>query len=111
MLDHQGKSERDPFASRIILVVEDDRELAEFLGGFIGMFVSYDVRRANNAFQAMSILSNVRPDLFLFDYLLPGINGIELYHRLHCFREFASVPVLFLSAVAPKEAFEERHLP
>jgi len=119
--DHRGKEnsmknlpqprEQDPFATKVILLVEDDLLLSEFLAGMIGMFVSYEVVSANNAFQALSLTKDVRPDLFLFDYQLPGINGLELYQQLHSQPTFAKIPVLFVSAVAPKEAFEKQHLP
>ena len=102
---------RDPFETKVILVVEDDPALAEFLEGFIGMFISYRVISASNAFQALNIMRNVQPDLFLFDYQLPGINGLKLYQMLHAQQVFAKIPVLFISAVAPKELFEEQHLP
>lgn len=107
----QVAPEYDPFATKVILLVEDDPELSEVLEGMIGMFVSYQVVSASNAFQALHVMRNVQPDLFLFDYQLPDVNGLELYQRLHARQTFADIPVLFVSAIAPKELFETQHLP
>ncbi len=96
--------------TKVILVVEDDLDVSSMLKGVIEDFVPYRVVLANNAFQALHIMRSVLPDLFLFDYKLPGIDGLELYQRLHAYKEFANIPVLFLSAVAPKYLFEKQHL-
>jgi CheY-like chemotaxis protein len=104
-------SERKPFAKKVILLVEDDSMLTEMLEGILEIFASYQVVSASNAFQALHFMRRVHPDLFLFDYQLPAINGLEFYRRLHAQQAFANIPVLFVSAVAPKEIFEEEHLP
>jgi CheY-like chemotaxis protein len=65
---------------------------------------------AKNGFHAFDLLKKVQPDLFLFDHHLPGIDGLELYQWFHAHGAFATIPVLFLSANAPKEAFEKQHL-
>lgn len=111
MADLQGISEHDPFAMKVILLVEDDPDLSAMLKGMIGMFVSYRVIHAADASQALDLMHSVQPDLFLFDYRLPDRDGFELYQRLHASQAFANVPVLFLSAHAPKDLFEENHLP
>ena len=101
---------KDPFATSIILVVDDDPDISLMLKNILEDFGSYQVILAANGFHAFDLLRSVQPDLFLFDYLLPGIDGLELYQRLHAERAFATIPVLFLSANAPKEAFEKQHL-
>jgi DNA-binding response OmpR family regulator len=111
MADLQGLSERDPFVIKVILLVEDDPDLSEMLKGMIEIFVSYRVMHATNASQALDIMQSVQPDLFLFDYRLPDIDGLVLYQKLHASHAFAHIPVLFLSAIAPKSLFEKQHLP
>ncbi|HEX7736910.1 MAG TPA: response regulator [Ktedonobacteraceae bacterium] len=104
-------AERDPFATKVILMVEDDPDLSKMLKGMLEIFVSYQVIHAADASQALNIVQSVQPDLFLFDYRLPDIDGLELYQKLHDSKEFATIPVLFLSAHAPKDLLEKRHLP
>ncbi len=111
MADLQDVFKQDPFTIKTILVVEDDLEVSEMLKSILEIFAPYQVMHATNAFQALHIMRNVQPDLFLFDYRLPGIDGLELYQRLHAYKAFAHIPVLFLSAVAPRDLLEKQHLP
>ena len=100
----------DPFATNVLLVVEDDRDIATMLKGVLEDCGGYLVILATNASQAFDIVSEVRPDLFLLDYRLPDLDGLELYHRLHAHRQLATIPVLFLTAHAPKDLLENEHL-
>ena len=43
-------------------------------------------------------MSHVKPDLFILDYRLPGMSGIELYESLHAQPRFNQTPALILSA-------------
>jgi CheY-like chemotaxis protein len=37
------------------------------------------------------------------NYHLPGMNGIQLFDRLHAIQELAHVPAIMLSAVLPEQ--------
>ncbi len=110
MVAFQEVGKRDLFATKSILVVEDDLELATMLKNIIEECGGKQVILAANGFHALEILQSMKPDCFLFDYHLPGIDGIKLYQLLHSNRAFAHIPVLFLSAHAAKEVFEAHHL-
>lgn len=63
---------------------------------------------------ALDVASELKPDVFLLNYVLPGMNGIELYDRLHAQSELVDIPAL-LSCVqgfneALAEAAARRHL-
>lgn len=111
MPDFLDTVRRDPLATKFILVVDDDEGILETLKYILNDAGNFYVITATNGFQALNIVEGVRPDFFLFDYQLPDMNGIELYHRIHADRKFANVPVLFLSANASKAIFEELRLP
>jgi len=111
MTAFHSASEQGPVATNVILVVEDDREIASMLQSILEDLGSYLVILATTASQALTTTSEIRPDLFLFDYRLPDLDGLELYHQLHARKLFAHVPVLFLSAYAPGDLFEKEHLP
>lgn len=106
-----GMDEQTSVASRVILVVEDDPDICLLLKSIIEEEGPYQVMLARNGLQAADMMKRTRPDLFLFDYQLPIIDGLELYQRLHAIREFVAIPVLFISAYAPKDVFEKEHLP
>lgn len=59
-----------------VLVVEDDPLVAEIVLDSLGD--EYDVRHAEDAAQAVSLLRERRPDLILLDCTLPGGLGEEL---------------------------------
>jgi CheY-like chemotaxis protein len=47
----------------------------------------------------------------MLDYQLPGINGLELFDRLHVMQGLEAVPALMFSANAlPQKALQERHI-
>jgi CheY-like chemotaxis protein len=41
------------------------------------------------------------PDLFLFDYHLPDMTGLQLYDQLHAQKEFEHIPAILMSAQLP----------
>lgn len=77
-----------------ILVVDDDRALAEMLGmvlqgeGFVTEF-SVDGAEAVEKFREM------RPDLVLLDVMLPGLDGIEVAEKI---RAESGTPIIMLTA-------------
>jgi CheY-like chemotaxis protein len=95
---------------KCILVAEDDPAISHLFKGIIEEWSGHQVMIAANGFQALNLVRRTKPDLFLFDYHLPGIDGLELYHRLHADRAYADIPVLFLSAHASEAAFEQQQL-
>lgn len=50
------------------------------------------------------------PDLLLLDYHLPGINGIELYDRLHTTKGLEEVPAIMVSARLPRQELASRKI-
>ncbi|NWG00893.1 MAG: response regulator transcription factor [Thermoanaerobaculaceae bacterium] len=81
-------------ASRI-LIVEDEKHLAEALGHNL-KFEGYDAVVVGDGETALERLSNEEFDLVVLDVMLPGISGFEVCERL---REASNrVPVLFLTA-------------
>ena len=91
-----------------ILIVEDDESIGAFL---LEVLKPYRTFLATDAFEAQELLKTVRPDLFIFDYLLPHINGLELYDALHARKEYRTIPVLLISASITQEHIRARGLP
>ena len=52
---------------------------------------------------ALAQLDHEIPDMILLDYMLPGLDGIEVCKRLKKRPDCADVPVLFLTAVTEVE--------
>jgi two-component system response regulator MtrA len=62
----------------------------------------YDVLTAGNGPLGLELLRKMGPDLVLLDWMLPGMDGIEVCSRA---REISNVPIIMLTA---KTATEDR---
>ena len=64
-------------ARRGILIVDDDRVIAETLSVIFSKS-GYEVRTAHSAEEAIETIAAWEPDLALLDVMLPRMNGIDL---------------------------------
>ena len=78
-----------------ILVVEDDGTIA--LGVVRALEMDgYEVSHASTGEQALEIAAEREPDLVLLDWMLPGIDGLEVLQQLKA--QQGHVPVIMLTA-------------
>ena len=77
-----------------VLVVEDDRDIADVLRRSLGM-EGYEVRLAEDGEEALSQSTVFEPDAVILDLGLPKLDGVEVCRRL---REDGDVPILMLTA-------------
>ncbi|MBV1788144.1 response regulator [Marinobacterium sp. D7] len=84
-------------ARRTVCLVDDDPVLRGLLSDLLTPlgFVTLEARDAN---ACLSLLENGKPDLFLLDISMPGMNGLELAQELR--RRAVDAPILMLSADA-----------
>jgi two-component system, cell cycle response regulator DivK len=84
-----------------ILVIDDNpanlRLLRLLLAG-----ESYEVRTAESAQEAITILEHFRPRLILMDLQMPGMNGFELTRRLKGDPATRDIVIVALTAYAMK---------
>lgn len=59
---------------------------------------SYKVSTAKSGRLALLMLEEMKPDLILLDINMPGMDGFELYEKIKDNAEWASIPVVFLTA-------------
>ena len=80
-----------------ILIVEDDRDLAELLScnlqeaGFRTITVS-------DGQKALKTVHRTRPDLVLLDVMLPGMDGTDICRAIRTHARLKETPVIFLTA-------------
>jgi CheY-like chemotaxis protein len=101
-------SEHKPTTSKTILLVEDDVDLSECIVAALEEATPYHVLLASNGVEALKIISRLKPDLFLLDYHLPSMDGLELYEHLHKTKGLENIPTLFLTAYPFSLAIRER---
>ncbi len=77
-----------------ILIVDDDRALAEMLG-IVLQGEGFLTEHSADGAEALEAFRQIRPDLILLDLMLPGIDGIEVCARI---RAESGVPIIMLTA-------------
>ena len=87
---------------KTILIVEDDAAIGEFLVQAIQQETSHQAVLAPDGFQALEVLRTLIPDLFILDYNLPDMNGLELYDTIHAVKVLEHLPVVIVSAEATR---------
>jgi two-component system, OmpR family, response regulator AdeR len=78
----------------LILVVEDEREIATILEGFLKQS-GFRTERAADGETALKLFRSSKPDLVLLDIMLPKRDGVEV---LKAIRKEGETPVIILSA-------------
>ncbi len=109
MVHEQGLSSIQPH-SKLIFIVEDDTIMEEFLVTAISDETPYQVIAVHNGYEALEAVKEIKPQLFILDYLLPGMNGLDLYDQLHAREEGAGTPTIMYSTVLPTKEVEKRHI-
>ena len=76
-----------------ILLVDDDPEFMELLAALLE---DYELERAGDARQALTILKERKPRLLVTDLRMPGLNGFMLISEAR--KLIPGLPVLLLSS-------------
>ena len=105
-----GGESQEP--TKTILLVEDDPNISAFLIEAIAQETPYRAIVASDGHAALKLVRHFTPCLFILDYGLPGMNGIELYDRLHVNHELAPIPAVLITANRniPQEELRKRQL-
>jgi len=85
----------------LILVIEDEERILTFLRRGL-IYEGYRVETASDGAAGLASARDNPPDLVILDWMLPGIDGLEVCRRL---RAASSVPILMLTA---KDAVADR---
>jgi len=84
-------------ASKRLLLVEDDRALADLVTFHLERS-GYDVIRTGDGEEALILVEEVKPDVVLLDWMIEGVSGIEVCRRLRRRSTTANVPIMMLTA-------------
>jgi len=88
--------------SRSILVVDDDVTLVAPLKDGLES-AGYRVAVAFDATQGLLLAQELRPDLILLDFYMPGVDGGAVYERLRASPLTAGTPVIFSTGLTLDE--------
>ena len=84
-------------AKKVILTIDDEEHILDLLEYNLEKN-GYEVLRAETGEKGLAILKTMQVDLVLLDYMLPGIDGIELLRRMKSSPELDSIPVVMATA-------------
>ena len=79
-----------------VLVVDDETPLRELIRAYLER-EGYTVHEATNGREALTLMSQVQPDVVVLDLMLPEIDGIEVCRRV---RATSDVYIIMLTARA-----------
>ena len=88
---------------RKILIVDDDVELVELMAAAFSGDSRFEVRTANNGFDAGMQVKEFRPDLVVLDVMLPDINGKEVCQRVRNDPTMETVKVICISGMVEQD--------
>ena len=85
-----------------ILIIEDDQAILKILQRGLA-YEGYTVDTATEGRSGLMLARDHQPDLVILDWMLPGMDGLEVCHRMRT--ASGSVPILMLTA---KDAVQDR---
>ncbi len=92
---------------RKVLIVDDDEELVELISDAFERDGRFDIRTANNGFDAGMLVREFRPDLVVLDVMLPDINGKEVCQRVRSDETLESVQIICISGMVERDKIED----
>lgn len=92
---------------RKALVVDDDEELVELIRDALEADGRFEVRVANNGFDAGMMVKEYRPDILVLDVMLPDINGKEVCQRVRMDSALDDTKIICISGMVEADKIEE----
>ena len=92
----QGRSAAAP-GRNSVLVLEDDRDVAQTIGELIED-QGYRAICVDNGREALAVLEHERPCLMLIDVFMPVMNGIEFLRVVKARASLADIPRVVMTA-------------
>lgn len=82
---------------RKIFVIEDDENIRELVKIALEG-CGYQVYAFETAEEALRLMERQKPDLSIFDWMLPGMDGMEAIRKLRGDRNWNGMPIILLTA-------------
>ena len=93
----------EPAGRESVLLVDDEPGMLAFLTELLQEH--YRVDTADNGLSALQKIAQRKPDIILSDYLMPGMDGLELLTHLKNDPQYEKIPFILLSV---REQIEDR---
>jgi len=87
---------------KIVLVVDDDADLAKMLKVRIEA-EGYEFMSVMDGKEMLDVLNIKKPDVILLDIMLPNMDGYSVLREMRKHEKYANIPVIILSAKEKKK--------
>ena len=92
---------------RKILIVDDDVEIVTLIQDMLERDGRFEVRTANNGFDAGMMVKEYHPDLIVLDVMLPDINGKEVCQRVRNDKTMDDVRIICISGMVEENRIQD----
>ncbi len=82
---------------KTVLIADDSPSNLQLLHDILARS-GYEVMVAENGEEVLEIIEEETPDIFLLDIMMPGMDGLELCHRIKSMSRFTATPIVFITA-------------
>ena len=86
--------------NKTIMIVDDQEDARAFAAAIALEVGDFDIIHSFSGDNALELLVNVTPDLFILDVVMPGMNGFSLFHELKKNEKTQNIPVIMLTGVS-----------
>ena len=80
-----------------VLVVEDDRDIADLVAHYLGK-AGFSVEVIASGRDALTVISSRPPDLLILDLMLPQVGGLDICRTLRNRPATSGIPIIMLTA-------------
>jgi two-component system alkaline phosphatase synthesis response regulator PhoP len=80
-----------------ICVIDDEKDILDIIKMNL-QDEGYDLYCFSSGEEAFQKLNSVRPDLFILDIMMPGMDGYDFCRRVRAADDYRDIPIIFLSA-------------
>ena len=84
-----------------ILLIDDEIKMHKYSKSAL-VKAGYEMISAFDGPQGLEMVREYKPDLILLDYMMPGMNGYDVYEEIIRDKPFSSIPIIMLTALNEK---------
>jgi CheY-like chemotaxis protein len=92
-----------------VLLVDDDNDVTTLVSKLVES-AGHEAVVAKNGVEGMSKVREDKPDLIILDVLMPKQSGIRMYREVKTDETLKDIPVIMLSAIAPRSFFRSQEV-
>lgn len=89
-----------------VMIVDDDRTTVKLLQTLLELD-GFEVSIVSTGGAVMEQANQVRPDIFLMDYHLSDMDGVDVLRDLRATADFANIPIIIASGLDVEEEVME----